>query len=307
MKVVNEVPKEIAQIYMDYPNIGRDTLIKEYGMSHHEARIYSWIMKNGKKIYHHDLKTKPESGKTKKVGILPDIHFPYHDERALDVAINYLLKVGVDVVVVLGDGVDCYAISFWKTDPTKPIFAAEVKQTIPLIKALADAFPEDTEKVWLEGNHELRLRNELWGGSKKLAGLHSLTITEVYKLKELGFNYVSNIELMQSDMQPFRIGKVYLLHGHEINSGWTTINIARNFYLKNPNTQIIGHFHRTQEHIQKKLDMQIDGSWSMGCLCNLTPDYRPANQWNHGVGIIEWDVDGYFSFQNKKIIDGRVL
>ena len=306
MDVLVKIPDEVTEIYRDNPETTRQDLMAKLGISEHFARIYNWAIKSGKKVYHHDLVTRPESGQTRKAGLLPDIHFPYHDERALDIAVNYLLKVGIDVLVILGDFVDCYAISFWKTDPTKPIFATEVKQTIPLIRKLSDAFP-GVEKVCIEGNHELRLRNELWGRSSKLAGIDALTIPKIYELNESGFEYVSNIELMQNNIEPFKIANAYLLHGHEIKSGWGVVNIARTFYLKNPNTQIIGHFHRSQEHIQNKLDGKVDGTWSMGCLCNLTPDYAPANQWNHGFGILEWDSDDYFSFSNKKIIDGRVL
>lgn len=306
MDVLVNIPDEVTAVYERNPETSRRVLMETLGISEHSARIYAWAVRGGKKVYHHDLITKPGSGQTRKAGLLPDIHFPYHDQRALDIAINHLLKIGIDVLVVQGDGVDCYAISFWKTNPAKPIFSKEVKQTIPLIKSLSDAFP-GVEKIWIEGNHELRLRNELWGRSSKLADLDDMTIPKIYKIEEHGFNYHSNIELMQNNMEPFKVANAYLLHGHEIKSGWTTINIARNFYLKNPNTQIIGHFHRSQEHTQKKLDGKVDGCWSMGCLSNLTPDYAPANQWNHGFGILEWDSDDYFSFSNKKIIDGRVL
>jgi len=34
----------------------------------------------------------------------------------MDIAINYFLKIGIDTLVVHGDGVDCYAVSFWKFD-----------------------------------------------------------------------------------------------------------------------------------------------------------------------------------------------
>ena len=306
MKVVNEVPKEIAQIYMDYPNIGRDTLTKDFGLSHHEARIYSWIMKNGKHIYHHDLATQPEDGGTKKAAILPDIHFPYHDQKALDVALNYVLKVGVDVVVIPGDGVDCYQISFWKTDPLRDPFHVEVSKSVKFIEKLSALFP-DEEKIWIEGNHELRLRNMLWTRAPEFAGLPGIDIPSIYKIKESGFNYVSNFQLFQSGMKPFSIGKLFVLHGQEIKISGGAVNFAKLHYDKNPVTQINTHHHQTQEHITRKMDLNTDGSWTTGCLCDLHPDYAPANRWNHGLAIVEYDSGGFFSVMNKKIIDGRVL
>ena len=306
MDVLVNIPDEVTAVYRDNPETTRQALMETLGISEHFARIYNWAVKSGKKVYHHDLKTKPESGQTKKAGLLPDIHFPYHDERALDIAINHLVKVGIDVLVLPGDGVDLYGVSFWKKDPTKPIFAKEVEIAVPLIRALSDAFP-GVEKVWIEGNHELWLRNELWGGSSKLAGLKVLTVPNIYELEESGFNYVSNIDLIQNNMEPFSISNTCIIHGHEIKCGWNTVNTARTLYLKNPMNQIVGHFHRTNEYYQTKINNKMDATFVMGCLSNLHPDFMPSNQWNHGFGILEWDSDDYFSFSNKKIIDGRVL
>jgi len=307
MKVVNRIPKEIAQIYLDYPQIGRRTLIQKHGLSTHEARIFSWMMKNGKVIYHHDLATQPEDGGTKKAAILPDIHFPYHDERALDIAINYVLKVGVDVVIVPGDGVDCYQISYWKTDPLRDPFHVEVRKSIKFIKYLTEVFPDDTEKIWIEGNHELRLRNMLWSKAREFAGLPGMDIPTIYEISKHGWNYVSNFQLMQSGLPPFAIGKLFVLHGQEIKISGGAVNLAKLHYDKNPVTQINTHHHQSQEYIISKMDLQVDGSWTTGCLCDLHPDYAPANRWNHGLAIVEYDSSGYFSVMNKKIISGRVL
>lgn len=306
MKVLVEVPEEVTKIYLNNPNIGRKALIKEYGLSHHEARYIAWIMKNGKKIYYHDLKTSPESGKTQKAGVLPDIHFPYHDRKALDIAIDYCTKIGVDVLIIQGDGVDCYQISPWKTDPQRPIFAKEVEITKPLIQEIGEYF-KDQEKIWIEGNHELRLRNLLWSKAKELAGLEALTIPEIYQLPRVGFNYVSNLELLQSGLEPFKIANLFILHGHEIKISSGAVNFAKLHYDKNPVTQVNAHHHQTQEYIIRKMDLKVDGSWVMGCLCDLNPDFAPANRWNSGFGIVEWGPDGYFEVRNKKIIDGRVL
>jgi hypothetical protein len=47
--------------------------------------------------------------------------------------------------------------------------------------------------------------------------------------------------------------------------------------------------------------------WSVGCLCNLTPAFRPVNDWNHGFAIVYYHEDGTFSVENKTIIEGMVV
>ena len=47
-------------------------------------------------------------------------------------------------------------------------------------------------------------------------------------------------------------------------------------------------------------------TWSTGCLCDLHPDYRPLNNWNHGFAIVEVAKDGTFQVQNKTVINGTI-
>jgi hypothetical protein len=53
-----------------------------------------------------------------KVFLLSDVHMPYHDERALETAVNYALGKGVDSVVINGDLLDFFKISRWGGNPT---------------------------------------------------------------------------------------------------------------------------------------------------------------------------------------------
>jgi hypothetical protein len=48
--------------------------------------------------------------------------------------------------------------------------------------------------------------------------------------------------------------------------------------------------------------------FSIGCLCQLTPKYRPFayTKWNHGFAIVEIDGDGSFEVNNYRIIKGKV-
>ena len=97
------------------------------------------------------------------------------------------------------------------------------------------------------------------------------------------------------------------LHGHEIKTSWNVVNIARTLFLKTFSNIIFGHFHTTQEYIFRTLTGEILGAWSVGCLCNLFPEYRPINNWNNGFAYIEIYRNGDFVVENKKIVNGEVL
>jgi hypothetical protein len=61
------------------------------------------------------------------VGILSDIHVPYHSEMALQAAVGHLKTVGIDALVLNGDTCDFYTISRWVKNPKKRDFRGEIE------------------------------------------------------------------------------------------------------------------------------------------------------------------------------------
>ena len=62
----------------------------------------------------------------KKVGILSDVHLPYHNLTALTTAISYLKKEKVDALLLNGDTLDCHQLSRFIRDPKKRDFKYEL-------------------------------------------------------------------------------------------------------------------------------------------------------------------------------------
>jgi hypothetical protein len=52
-----------------------------------------------------------------RVGILSDVHVPYHDEVAVLAAVHHLAELGLDALLLNGDIGDFYALSRWIKDP----------------------------------------------------------------------------------------------------------------------------------------------------------------------------------------------
>lgn len=236
---------------------------------------------------------------------LYDLHVPYHDDEALDLAIEYGKTKKIDVLVV-SELVDFYKISYWKTELDRMEFAEEVGECREMVERLSGDFP-NARRVFIPGNHENRMRNFIRDKAPQLHGLPQLELDELLGLNDNGFEIFDNISLLRQGKPPFKLGKLFVIHGHEIKVGYWAINIAKLFYEKAKCNVLFGHHHKTQEWVVRKLNMKTEGSWGVGALCDLAPEFKPFNDWNHGFAIVEIHEDGYFSIDNKKIIDGRIL
>ena len=85
------------------------------------------------------------------------------------------------------------------------------------------------------------------------------------------------------------------------------IEDARGLFLRGKASAMQGHNHQTSEHTEPNMDGKIMTTWSIGCLCELHPQYMPINRWNHGCAFIEVADDGDFQVQNKRIMGGDIF
>jgi hypothetical protein len=91
----------------------------------------------------------------KKIGILSDIHFPYHDLTALTCAIKHLKEQEIDCLYLNGDVTDQYSISRHERDPFMRDFKREVDMNRDFLQRLRDIFR--TIPIYYKlGNHENR-------------------------------------------------------------------------------------------------------------------------------------------------------
>lgn len=229
-----------------------------------------------------------------------DIHIPFHEPFAVEAAVKYGQKNGVTGVYFGGDAQDCDAISFWRSD-RKRDFDKEVEDFVDFLDWIEKEFPK-AKKVFKKGNHEQRLDRYYQTKAPELIGLVSDSMDTVLALEYRGIDTVD-------EGQKTYAGKLPVIHGHEIRKRATLVNPARTLFLATKSWALCGHYHRTSEHPERDIKGTYLTTWSVGCLCNLDPDYIPVgSNWNHGFCLINVEKGGNFEVINKRILpNGTVV
>lgn len=232
----------------------------------------------------------------KKVLLLSDIHFPYHDVEALSTALKHGKKEKVDTIFLNGDILDFYQLSFHEKDPRVTNISEELEMARDFFKTLKREFPKALI-YYIPGNHENRLERYLRVKAPELLDCSEFKLDILLRCRELGIHYLDHGTKVY-------FGKLLVEHGDKMK-GAGGVNPARTLFLRLKRHAICGHFHRTTENTAKVYDSDVVVTYSTGCLCELEPRYLEVNEHNHGFAIVE--VDGQnFEVMNKKIVNGKV-
>lgn len=142
--------------------------------------------------------------------ILPDIQYPYHDSLMLKKLIKVAEDIQPDTILQIGDGIDFPQVSQWSKgnageytqDLQEHISDFRRDVLVPVRVAAPNA-----EIVWIEGNHDLRIKDFVKRYAAPLGVLEALELPNLFGLGDLDIKYVRG---------PVRIAtNVYAIHGHE--------------------------------------------------------------------------------------------
>jgi len=231
--------------------------------------------------------------------ILSDIHLPYQDNKALDLAIQYGIENKVNAVYLNGDTLDMYQGSRFVKDRRLRDLAGELQMGRDFLKILQDTFK--CPIYFKIGNHEKRWEDYLMIKAPELLGIDDFKLEQLLRFREFGVTLIK-------DKQMAMAGKLPLLHGHEWYGGFAPpVNPARGLFLKAKESALVGHHHRTSEHTEKTLSGEVVTTWSTGCLCGLEPEYAPYNNYNHGFAHVKIGKDGNYELKNLRIINYKIV
>jgi hypothetical protein len=148
--------------------------------------------------------------KTKSTMIIPDVQYPYHDDVVLHKLLAVAHKYQPDQIVQIGDGIDFPTVSQWSKG-TAGEYADTLQEHIDgyredVLIPLREAAPA-ADFTWLEGNHDLRVREFVKKYAAPLSPLRALDMHNLFQLDEVGVRY---------ERGPLRIATNTLaVHGHE--------------------------------------------------------------------------------------------
>lgn len=226
-----------------------------------------------------------------------DFHRPYHDPLAMNVAEQLVKYIQPDYIHYNGDIIDFYPISKFDKKPWKKTeLQSELDNVQAMFKYHSVIFPK-TEKFYLIGNHEDRLRKYLWTKAEELSQLRCLELEELLNLNEYGITMVDYEEGI------FINELFYVIHGDLIRkySSYT----ARGMMEKHGGSGVMGHTHRGGVHYHRNRFGEF-GWWENYCLCDLNPDYIQYPDWQQGISVIQFIKDRFFISQIP-IIHGKAI
>jgi predicted phosphodiesterase len=213
------------------------------------------------------------------------MHIPEHDKRALGTAIKIAKWYSPDEVIILGDFLDCGAVSHWNRTKIKDREGLRLAKDFTVGNEVLDSIQKFCPKItYLEGNHEFWVR-DLITEQPELEGLIDVEVG--LRLKERGIKFLPY-------NTRYQLGKLSFTHGL-----YTCQAHAKKHVQEFGCSIVYGHLHDVQLHIRCS-PIDVDDKHlglSLGCLAKKNPQFmrnRPSN-WVHAVGVGTVRQDGCFN------------
>jgi len=174
--------------------------------------------------------------------VLPDIQFPYNDSLMLSKILKVIGDLQPDAVLSIGDAIDFPQVSRWSIG-TAGAYAPTLQEHVDgfrnsVLEPLRNVAP-DSKITWLEGNHDLRVRDFVSKYAPPLRTLRALEVQSLFGLDELNVQY---------ERGPIRVGtNTYAVHGHEAGGYASTPHAWDQKFMKRYGSEknfVFGHTHQ---------------------------------------------------------------
>lgn len=232
-----------------------------------------------------------------RAAVLSDLHLPFTDPAALQLALQVLGAFPPEIVILNGDVLDFHGISRFSRIPERRAgFRREVEVDRTLFHAILERL--EPAEVWrLEGSHEFRLESYLMSRSPELFGLDALQVDHLLHVADR-VTYVRRVAVPVSRHErvapELDFGSLVVTHGDMFRAGPHTVQIARSMFLRLQTQAVIGHWHRSDVWEQTAYDGSVRGFWVVGCLCLPRPEYDAGRHWGQGMALLELYPDSLF-------------
>jgi predicted phosphodiesterase len=237
--------------------------------------------------------------------IIGDLHIPYHSKQAVEIALEYAYKRGIKNIILNGDIQDAYPISHYPKKKTNFAgMAQEREQVRQFLRELRRFFTGTI--IFKAGNHEERVPKFYADNFASLVQspyydyIHSLDVSAgEHFLEKLNITYVQSGAL--------RYGRLSVIHGSECGKSMGSAHPARLMFNKMLSCCISSHFHRTSLHAEPTSEGNLISCWTVGCLCQMHPEFAEINKWNHGLAVLYTEPNNWFRVENQRIVKNKIV
>jgi len=235
----------------------------------------------------------------KRLGVFGDVHIPFHDNIALEAMFNKFEEENVDSILINGDLLDFYQLSFHEKDPRQVHFKEEIEAGKEFLAYIRARFP-DIPIYYITGNHENRFERYL-----------RIKAAELLDIDECRLDVILHVAEYRIEVIPFRskvvFGDYTIEHGDKIPGAGGVVP-ARTLLMRLKSNSIVNHFHKSSESSQRVFGVgepTMIKAYSLGCLCDLNPEYMEINEWNHGFAIMK-KLNNLVTVSNYRI-EGNII
>jgi hypothetical protein len=235
-----------------------------------------------------------------------DVHFPFEDQKALEILYAVMRDVQPEMVVCHGDLLDCTEISRYEKNPRHRVTLQQEIEMASSHLATMTALSPNAERWYFQGNHEDRLRRMIWDMASSLPERQLINLPGVSAALEwptlLGLD---SIGWQFKDRRETLFDKMILKHGTIVRK-WSAFS-AKAEWEKYAKSGISGHTHR--RGVFEHRDHNGTHAWfEHGCLCNTDPDYCEDPDWQAGFLVVTWSEDRKsFGVEEVRIHDGKAF
>lgn len=218
--------------------------------------------------------SKP-NGKISRSICISDLHIPYQDDKAVDLAFDCIVDLQPENLILNGDIIDCYWCSDFTKKPKNVVYLQDEANIFYKKFSYLRRHIPNTNIFYVLGNHEDRIAKNQWK-NPQLYGLKALEPENLLKLNKL------NIKCYKTKVI---LNNFIYFHGELVtrNGSYTA---KAEFEAHKMNSGISGHTHRLGAYY-KTYDNDTTYWFENGCLCTLNPDYlKDVVNWQHGFSII---------------------
>jgi len=199
-----------------------------------------------------------------------DVHIPFQQPGAVEVLCRAAERLRPDLVVCLGDLLDCSQFS--QHPPTYGLLETEYAEDLAVANALLDRLQATCERlIIIEGNHEYRI--DRWAAATTEGrGAYSMLAPRV-RLTDgrRGTTYV-RYGSASGRYPHYRLnGRIVAVHGWSYARNATKQHLA----ISQGKSVIHGHTHRADASIVQNVwsSGKVVQARSAGCLCKTIPLY----------------------------------